>query len=250
VITTTSGEKIQLNFFRIIQNNFQGVSTAVQVFGQQNSMNVQYYFIGYDTTNNSYQANFLELYALSWVNGNAFSQLVRIAYANLSINKQPNYDLFILWMIEFQNIPSYLLIFIPIIPGTPGVAPLQLGGSGNSSFIVYANNGNCNFTCGGNCNSNRPSNFMLSIQNNTIVLQIPVLVPIGGGSSSAQILICGTTVYNGITFLGGYGGPPYNVNSYGKFTLSSSYSTTIVPPSSGYIFFVLLAVITMIFTVS
>jgi len=257
VITTTSGSQIQLNYGYTVVNNAQGVTTAMQIFGQQNSMQVQYYFIGYDTTNSSYQGSYLELYTTSYVqNANVYiSNLVRIAYANLSINKLSNYDLFILWMIEFQNVPSYLIIFIPVIPGSPGLIPSSFNGNpynGKSSFNVYANNGNCNFTCGGNCPSGRPGNFMLSIQNNTIILQIPILVPISGGSSSAEVLVCEAGIYetitNGITpgqsvapggFVLGY---PYNFNS--------SYSTTIAPPSSGYIFFALLAVIAITFTVS
>jgi len=257
VITTTSGSQIQLNYGHTVLNNAQGVTTAMQIFGQQNSMQVQYYFIGYDTTNSSYQGNYLELYSTSYAYAGTiyFSNLVRIAYASLSINKQSNYDLFILWMIEFQNVPSYLIIFIPVIPGSPGLIPTTFNAPqalNPSSFNVYVNNGNCNFTCGGNCPSGSPGNFMLSIQNNTIILQIPILVPISGGSSSAEVLVCEAGIYepitNGITpgqsvasggFVLGY---PYNFNS--------SYSTTIAPPSSGYIFFALLAVIAITFTVS
>ena len=78
---------------------------------------------------------------------------------------------------------------------------------------------------------------MLSVQNNTIVLQIPVMVAIGGGTSSAQILICSNANY------------AVGSNAY-EVTFRSSYSTTIVPPSSGYTFFVLMVAIAMTFTVS
>jgi len=221
----------------------------MQVFGQQNSMNVQYYFIGFDTTNSSYQGNYLELYSASWIDnrypvyGSCGDHLhnsnssVRIAYANLSINKQPNYDLFILWMIEFQNVPSYLLMFIPSIPNPVGIYFDTFNASCGSTFTVYVNNGNCNFNCNGNCPSGSPKNFMLSVQNNTIILQIPVMVPVSGGTSSAEILICGSVGY-------------YIRSNGSAGSFSSSYSTTIAPPSSGYTFFVLMAVIAITFTVS
>jgi hypothetical protein len=248
VITTTSGSKYQLNYANTVTNNAQGVTTAIQIFGPQNSMTVQYYFIGFDTTNNAYQANYLELYSGSWIDncypimGNTYcfqhySNIVRIAYANLSINKQSNYDLFVLWLIEFQNVPSYLVMFIPIIPNPSNIYPNTLNSSSGSSFTVYANNGSCNFTCGGNCPSNSPNNFMLSIQNNTIVLQIPVMIGISGGTSSAEILICGKASYN-------VDKPTPNVS------FSSSYSTTITPPSSGYVFYILMTTIAITFKVS
>jgi len=257
VITTTSGSQIQLNYGYTVLNNAQGVTTAMQIFGQQNSMQVQYYFIGYDTTNNSYQGSYLELYATSYVNGSNidFSNLVRIAYANLSINKLSNYDLFILWMIEFQNVPPYLIIFIPVIPSSPGLISnsfVSYPSYSPSSFNVYVNNGSCNFTCGGNCPSNNPGNFMISVQNNTIILQIPVLVPINNGASSAEVLICESAKYYTITnnVNPGQSASPSNFTLYNQYTFSSSYSTTIAPPSSGYIFFALLAVIAITFTVS
>jgi len=249
VITTTSGSQVQLNYANTVTVNSQGVTTVMQIFGQQNSMNVQYYYIGFDTTNNSYQGNYLELYSTSQVfscNSSVCnyykSNLVRIAYANLSVNKQSNYDLFILWMIEFQNVPSYLIIFIPVIPNpntwyAVSLTSVSTTFSPPSSFNVYANNGNCNFTCNGNCPSSSPNNFMISVQNDTIVLQIPVMVMIGGGTSSAEILMCENALY-------------YNNSTNSHVSFSSSYSTTIAPPSSGYIFFALLAVIAMTFTVS
>ena len=248
VITDTSGNKYQLNYANTVTNNAQGVTTAIQIFGPQNSMTVQYYFIGFDTTNSSYQSNYLELYSSSWIDNcyntasgpycvQHYSNIIRIAYANLSINKQPNYDLFILWLIEFQNVPSYLVMFIPTIPNPSNIYPDTLNPSVRSAFTVYANNGNCNFTCDGNCPSSSPNNFMLSIQNNTIVLQIPVMVTISGGSSSAEILICGKA--------------SYNVNNFNpNASFSSSYSTTIAPPSSGYTFYILMTAIAITFTVS
>jgi len=252
VITTTSGSKVQLNFTGNILSNTQGMSATMQIFGTQNSMNVQYYFIGYDTTNNSYQGNYLELYSSSFIQGATaytFTTPVRIAYANLSINKLSDYDLFILWMIEFQNVPPYLIVFIPTIPGSPTVSAFAFRGgtSTGASFTVYANNGNCNFSCNGNCPSGSPGNLMLSVQNNTIVLQIPVLVAINGGTSSAQVLICGTYKYVYVNYMQG----PNGTISFGDdVTFSTSYSTTIAPPSSGYIFVALLAVIAITFTVS
>ena len=249
VITTTSGTQVQLNYATTVTYNAQGVTTALQIFGQQNAMSVQYYFIGFDTTNNAYQGNYLELYSASWVGcqySYGISNIVRIAYANLSINKQPNYDLFILWLIEFQNVPSYLVIFIPAIPGAPGVMPMSINGSCGSKFTVYANNGNCNFSCGGNCPSSSPGNFMLSIQNNTITLQIPAMVLIGGGASSAEVLICGSFKYD----LTNYTSTSTGMTTQSTASVSSSYSTTIAPPSSGYIFYVLMTVIAITFTVS
>ena len=236
-----------------VTNNAQGVTTAIQIFGQQNSMTVQYYFIGFDTTNSSYQSNYLELYSSPWAfyySAQAgtgiptynwiYSNPVRIAYANLSINKSSNYDLFILWLIELQNVPSYLILFIPAIPNPSQIAPVVLVPSYRnqpSSFNVYANNGSCNFTCNGNCPSNSPNNFMLSVQNNTIVLQIPVMIGISGGTSSAEILICVNANY-AVT------------SDANMITFSSSYSTTIVPPSSGYTFYILMTAIAITFTVS
>jgi hypothetical protein len=252
-ITTTSGSTVRLLIGSGVSFNAQGVTTAMQIFGQQNSMQVQYYFIGYDTTNSSYQGSFVELYAVSYAYPGGgliiFSNSARIAYANLSINKQSNYDLFILWMIEFKNVPSYLIVFIPVIPSSPGLV-VSVGGP--SAFTVYVNNGNCNFTCGGNCPSSSPSNFMISIQNNTIIVQIPILISINNGTSSAQVLMCESAQYTQFSF----NARPGNFNDERQITLgntvsfNSSYSTTIIPPSSGYTVFVLLAVIAMTFTVS
>jgi len=250
VITDTSGNKYQLNYSANVINNAQGVTTAIQIYGPQNSMTVQYYFIGFDTTNSSYQSNYLELYSSPWafyygylLGSNAYthnwiySNPVRIAYANLSINKSPNYDLFILWLIEFQNVPSYIVLFIPTIPNPSQIATVTFQYAMPSSFKVYTNNGSCNFNCSGNCPSNSPNNFMISVQNNTIVLQIPVMVGISGGSSSAEILIC---------VKANYGVGPYA----NEITFSSSYSTTIAPPSSGYTFYILMTAIAITFTVS
>jgi len=250
VITDTSGNKYQLNYAGTVTNNTQGVTSAMQIFGPQNAMQVQYYFIGFDTTNSSYQANYLELYSTSeiynctsWACNYHYSNLVRIAYANLSINKQPNYDLFILWLIEFQNVPSYLVAFIPFLGNSYYIAPVSFvsepvsGSPPASSLNVYVNNGNCNFKCNGNCPSGSPKNFMISVQNNTIVLQIPVMVFINGGSSSAEILICANANYTV-----SYGTP--------LASFSSSYSTTIAPPSSGYTFYILMTAIAITFTVS
>ena len=266
VITTNTGGKILLNYGNTVVNNAQGVTTAIQVFGQQNAMTIQYYYIGYDTTDSSYQGNYLELYATAWAynaSGSSCSppcsspcscayttNLIRIAFANLSINKQSNYDLFILWLIEFQNIPQYLLIFIPQIPATPGLIPetFKLGTmTAGSGFNVYVNNGNCNFACGGNCPTNLSIGaFMLSIQNNTIVLQIPLMIPISGGASQAQVLICGNFIYNNSAVIQGSG----IYVGQATYTFSPSYSTTIAPPSSGYTFYALLTVIAITFTVS
>jgi len=265
-ITTTTGGKILLNYSNTIINNAQGVSTAIQIFGQQNSLNVQYYYIGFDTTNNAYQANYLELYATGWAyypSGSSCSppcgspcscayttNLIRIAYSSLSINKQSNYDLFILWLIEFQNVPEYLLIFIPMIPATPGLIPemFKLGTmTSGSAFQVYVNNGNCKFTCGGNCPVNMTlGGFMISIQNNTIVLQLPFMTPINGGTSQAEVLICGNFIYNNSAVIQNSGIYVGQVT----YTFSSSYSTTIATASSGYIFYALLSVIAITFTVS
>jgi len=260
VITDTSGNKHQLNYAVNVTNNAQGVATAIQIFGPQDSMTVQYYFIGFDTTNSSYQSNYLELYSTSvtlWVErlipfgnylGWNFSNLIRIAYANLSVNKLSNYDLFILWLIEFQNVPSYLILFIPIIPNPVCIAPNTFNSASSSSFTIYANNGNCNFTCNGNCPSNGTYNFMLSIQNNTIVLQMPFMIAINGGSSSAEILMCMYANYN----VGCYGTnySKTEVFSINTSSFSSSYSTTIVPPSSGYTFYILMVTLAIMFTVS
>jgi hypothetical protein len=243
VITTTSGSKVNLNYANTVTDNSQGVTSTMQIFGPQNAMSVQYYFIGFDTTNSSYQGNYLELYSSAAVSPGRLlltgSSPVRIAYANLSISKLPNYDLFILWMIEFQNVPSYIIMFIPTIPGNPSIATRSFVTSQGvpSSFNVYVNNGNCTFTCSGNCPKGNTGNFMISVQNNTIVLQIPVLTLMNNAVSSAEVLICEYANYQYSDYTTVYG-------------FSFSYSTTIVPPSSGYIFVALLTVIAITFTVS
>jgi len=71
----------------------------------------------------------------------------------------------------------------------------------------------------------------------TIVLQIPVLALLTNGTSSAEVLICEHVYYQFTDFT--------TVQDF-----STSYSTTIVPPSSGYIFVALLTVIAITFTVS
>jgi len=243
VITDTSGNTYQLNYANTVTDNAQGVTSTMQIFGPQNGMTVQYYFIGFDTTNSSYQGNYLELYSSASMSPGrasiAYSPPVRIAYANLSISKLPNYDLFILWMIEFQNVPSYIILFIPTIPGNPSIATraFVVGEGYPSTFNVYVNNGNCTFTCSGNCPKGDTGNFMISVQNNTIVLQIPALALIQNGTSSAEVLICESVVYQytDLTTVQGF---------------NPSYSTTIAPPSSGYIFVALLTVIAITFTVS
>jgi len=142
-------------------------------------------------------------------------------------------------MIEFQNVPSYIILFIPTIPGNPSIATraFVVGEGYPSTFNVYVNNGNCTFTCSGNCPKGDTGNFMISVQNNTIVLQIPALALIQNGTSSAEVLICESVVYQytDLTTVQGF---------------NPSYSTTIAPPSSGYIFVALLTVIAITFTVS
>jgi hypothetical protein len=130
-------------------------------------------------------------------------------------------------------------MFIPTIPGNPSIATraFYAGQAVPSTFNVYVNNGNCTFTCNGNCPKGNTGNFMISVQNNTIVLQIPVLALIGNGTSSAEVLICEYANYQFTDLV--------TVEGF-----SASYSTTIVPPSSGYIFIALLTVIAITFTVS
>jgi len=137
-----------------------------------------------------------------------------------------------------------------MIPATPGLIPemFKLGTmTSGSAFQVYVNNGNCKFTCGGNCPVNMTlGGFMISIQNNTIVLQLPFMTPINGGTSQAEVLICGNFIYNNSAVIQNSGIYVGQVT----YTFSSSYSTTIATASSGYIFYALLSVIAITFTVS
>jgi len=189
VIYTNSGNTIQLNFANSISNNSQGMLVLNQTFTSNNLMNIQYYFVGFDTTDNTYQGSSLELYVVATYSGSgafsSFTNIVRIAYASLSINKPSDSNLFIVWLIEYQNIPYYLLPFIPVFVSNPGVYVTAV------SFNTYVSNGSCNLACNGNCPAYSPYGFLVTVQNNTVLVQIPATVPVGGGVSSAQALICG-----------------------------------------------------------
>jgi hypothetical protein len=249
VIYTNSGTVIQLNFANSISNNSQGMLVLNQTFTSNNLMNIQYYFVGFDTTDNTYQGSSLELYVTATFGDpytlNSFTNIVRIAYASLSINKPSDSNLFIVWLIEYQNIPYYLLPFIPLFASNPGIYVTAV------SFTTYVSNGSCNLACKGNCPAYSPYGFLVTVQNNTVLVQIPATVPVGGGVSSAQALICGgvTVAIGTITpttkeiYTSYYAGYALNVSA--TYNFNSSYSTAMaLSPSGGsfYVFFTTVAV--------
>jgi len=254
VIYTNSGTTVQLNFANSISNNSQGMLVLNQTFTSNDLMNIQYYFVGFDTTDNAYQGSSLELYVTATLAStttlNSFTNLVRIAYASLSVNKTPDSDLFIVWLVEFQNIPYYLLPFIPIFASNPGIYVI------GASIVTYVSNGSCNLACNGNCPAYSPYGFLVTVQNNTVLVQIPATVPVGGGVSSAQALICGganiaigtitpTTKEINLSYYSGYA-----LNASATYNFSSSYSTTMSLSPSGGSFYVFFATVAVTYQVS
>jgi len=62
IIYTNSNSQVKLQYTSQMSSNSQGVVVLNQFFGSNDLMNIQYYFIGFDTTSSSYQGSSLELY--------------------------------------------------------------------------------------------------------------------------------------------------------------------------------------------
>ena len=239
VLTTQSGT-VTLTYTGSVNINAQGVSVYLQIFEDNGSFVWQYYYVGYDTTDASYTTSQIELYASAYAkngflpNSNIpathYTDLIRIAYANASFTKSSDSYLFIVWLIQFQNIPPYAVLFIPTLQNNAGI---DINGFANgSSYTVYFNNNNCNFTCGGNCPSGGVTGFVTYVQGNSVILEVPVMVGLGGGVSTVEMLICYNARYNNMP------------------NISGQFTTTLSPPVSGSTFYLALATITLIFQTS
>jgi hypothetical protein len=224
IVLTTSGGNITLSPTKSISLNSQGTLIYMQVLEQSGNYTFQYFYVGFDTTNDSYTVSGLELY-VACVTYTANTNTIRIAYSNTSFTKSSDSYLFIVWLLEFQNIPPYLVYFTPILGNYLVIQPYNNGqGSGAT---VYFNTGNCNFGCGGNCPSASLGGFVTYIQNNTVILEFPVQTPLGTGVSSLEVLLCTTTAFQNLP------------------TISGSTSATLTPPVSGATFYVAIATITV-----
>jgi hypothetical protein len=238
---TTQNGTVTLSYTGSVNINTQGVSVYPQLFEDNGNFVWQYYYVGYDTTNASYTTSKIELYASAVANGAnyncappcailMYTDIVRIAYANVSFTKTSDSYLFIVWLIQFQNVPSYASFSIPTFQNNKNLS--IYGFSYFSSYTVYFNNGNCNFTCGGNCPSGGLTGFVIDVQGNSIILEVPVMVGLGGGVSTAEMLIC------------------YNIKYDNMPNISGQFTTTLSPPVSGGTFYIALATITIIFQTS
>jgi len=232
---TTSGGTVTLSYASSVNINTQGVNVYTQVFQESGNFVWQYYYVGYDTTNNSYTTSQIELYASAYAQNNSstyYTDIIRIAYANASFTKSSDSYLFIVWLIQFQNIPPYTLLFIPTLQNNNVIKAYTIPNT-SSYYSVYLNNGNCTFECNGNCPVGGLKGFVTYVQNNSIIMEIPVMISVSSGTSSGvlnpEILICGYFVYNAMP------------------NISASFSTTLSPPVSGSPFYLALATITIIF---
>jgi len=248
VLTTQSGT-VTLTYTGSVNSNTQGVSVYLQVFEDNGSFVWQYYYVGYDTTNASYTASQIELYASAYiytgcfpgtsVGGAYYTNIVRIAYTNVSFTKSADSYLFIVWLIQFQNIPPYAILFVPVLQSNANIT-LYIACNSSTSYKIYVNNNNCNVTCGGNCPSGGLTGFLTYVKGDSVILEVPVMVAIGQGVSPAEILICSTAQY----VYSNVGGNPT------AFTTSSQLNTTLSPPVSGGTFYLALATITLTFETS
>jgi hypothetical protein len=244
VLTTTSGSNISLSFAGNISQNSQGVTLFMQVLQESNTYTFQYFYVGFDTTNSSYSTSQLELYVSAWANAcypntplsPLYTDLVRIAYTSASFTKTSDSYLFIVWLIEFQNIPPYLGYFTPIFRNNLNIIPYCGSGYGNGCYgtgaTSYFNNGSCNFTCGRNCPASTLHNFIVYINSNSVTVEFPVQAPLNTGTSSVEVLLCSQAVINNLT------------------TITGSTSATLTPPVSGATFYVAIATITITYQAS
>jgi len=226
IVFTTSGGNITLSYMNGINPNSQGVTVYIQVFQKSGNYTFQYYYIGFDTTNSSYSVSGLELYVSAYGTSSA-----RIAYASSSFTKTSDSYLFIVWLIEFQNIPPYLVPFTPILQNNVNVYEANNLSIPNY-YTVYFNNNNCNFSCNGDCPSADLSSFIVSVQNNSVILELPVTVPLQGATSNIELLLC------------------IRQNFYNMPTISAYTSTKLAPPVSGGVFYAIIATIEIIYQVS
>jgi len=171
-----------------------------------------------------------------------FTNLIRIAYASLSVNKTSDENLFIVWLIEYQGVPYYLLMFIPTFAGS--YALLATTGSNYTTFNIYGYNGSCNLACNGNCPPATINGYIVTVQNGTPTVQIPAIMPVGMVNSSAQVLICSKITYD-------FGNIAANkINTFESFWFSSSYSANVALSPSGGTFFVFFITLTITYQVS
>jgi hypothetical protein len=244
MVITTSTSTVPLSYTGSINPNSQGVTVYIQVFQESGNYTFQYFYIGFDTTDSSYTTSQIELYVSAYAhtntqyapgcpNGNTsiFTNTVRIAYTSTSFTKTPDSYLFIVWLIEFQNIPPYLLFFTPTLQNNLNIEAMTECAT-STSDSVYFNNGKCNLTCGGNCPSAGLGGFVTFVQNNNVILEFPLAISLGAGVSSVEVLLCTSTSYINMP------------------TFSGSISTTIAPPVSGATFYVVIATITITYQAS
>jgi len=237
MVLTTQSSEITFPYAGGISPNSQGVTVYLQVLQESGNFTVQYFYIGFDTTDASYTTSQIELYAsASATNGNNFyTDTVRIAYTNTSFTKSADSYLFIVWLIQFQNIPSYAIFSVPTLQSNANVVAYTLGNPSDSIqtfYRVYFNTGNCNFACYGNCPSTGLSGFVTFIQNNSVVVEFPLTVPLNAGVSNLEILFCSTTNYKNMT------------------AVSGNISTTLTPSVSGATFYVVIATIAITYQTS
>jgi len=232
MVLNTPGGNINLSYTNNININSQGVTVYLQVLNENGNWTFQYYYVGFDTTNSSYTTSQLELYVSSKLFGESgvqnliyYTDLIRIAYSSMSFTKTSDSYLFIVWLIEFQNIPPYLVGLTPIMQNNVNIYGITV--PDGSSFIAYFNNGNCNFTCGGNCASAGLGGFITYINNNSIIVEFPITSRLGAGVLNLQVLFCGSTYI------------------YGVGSISGSTSATLTSPVSGATFYVAIATITI-----
>jgi hypothetical protein len=225
MVLTTQNNTITLSYTGNINMNSQGVTVYLQILQENGNWTYQYYYIGFDTTNSSYTVSQLEVYAscaMFGISNTYYTDLVRIAYTNASFSKTSDSYLFIVWLIEFENLPPYLVPFTPLFQNNIGAKAFY-----SPNYYVYFNNGNCNFTCGGNCPSASLGGFITYIQNNSVILEFPVTAPLSTGTTNLEVLLCAGIDFNNIP------------------NVSGSTSTTLTPPVSGATFYVAIATITI-----
>jgi len=235
MVLMTQGGNITLSYANNINLNSQGVTVYMQVLEESGNWTFQYFYIGFDTTNDSYSTSGLELYVSAYVyvppfGGytvpvSCYTNAVRIAYTNASFTKSADSYLFIVWLVEFQNIPSYLVAFTPTLQNNVGIMINSTGRGSN--YTVYFNNGNCNFSCGGGCPSSGLSGFITYVQSNSVTLEFPLTATLYTGVSNLEVLLCTTAVFNNLP------------------NISGSTSSTLTPPVSGATFYVAIATITI-----
>jgi hypothetical protein len=237
VLTTQSGT-ITFSYAGNVMVNSQGVTIYIQVLQQSGNWTFQYYYIGFDTTNDSYSTSQVDLYVSAYINGpkpssnqtvTYYTDAIRIAYADISFTKTSDSYLFIVWLIEFQNLPPYLIFFTPILQNNAGIQPYNgYVNISNATFaLLFYYNGNCNLSCSGNCPSTGIFNFIIYIQNNSVILEIPSIIPLNAGVTSLELLFCSQVHFNNLP------------------VISGSVSSTLTPPVSGATFYVAITTVTV-----